>query len=59
MSLGFSWAVVMFEASVSLLTCCLAVPFVMESSVLKSPSSSIELLFSSVLLMFASCILDL
>ena len=59
MSLGFSLVVMMFKASISLLMCCLAVPFIMESSVLKSPPSFIELLLSSVLLMFASCILDL
>lgn len=59
MPLGFRCVVLMFKASISLLICSLAVPFIMESSVLKSPSSFIKLLLSSVLLMFAPCILDL
>ena len=51
--------VVMFKASISLLIFCLAVPSIMESSILKSPPIFTERFLPSILSMFASHILEL
>lgn len=47
MSIKSSWLTMLLRSSVSLLNFCLVVPVIIESGTLKSPTSIVELSFST------------